>query len=127
MVGSKPPTSAAILLAGCSFSGILVTLQTPDLPSTMPCQNCSRPIPTGETAPIPVTTTRSFDIASNPILLDPHVPNEQDMATRVNQTEKTPILKVRGDVLYSFANGCDLFRVLIRNFHPELFFKRHNQ
>src|SRR5271170_3580283 len=78
MVGSKPPTSAAILLAGCSFSGILVTLQTPDFPSTIPCQKCSRPIPTGETAPIPVTTTRSFDIASNPILIDPSKVNRRN-------------------------------------------------
>src|SRR6058998_2901509 len=55
--GSNPSTSPATL-TGRSSVGNCVIRRTPFRPEVIPFQKSSTPVPTGVTAPMPVTTTR---------------------------------------------------------------------
>src|SRR3954467_1764059 len=100
--GSKPLTSPAMRVANCVASN-LVIVPMPLVPAVSAAQFASVPIPSDDTRPIPVTTTRRVLVMS---LL---------------------FLAVRLDVLHGFLDAGDLFGVLVGNLDAELFFERHHE
>src|SRR3954471_16426386 len=101
--GSKPLTSPAMRVANCEASN-LVMVSTPLRPALIPAQFASVPIPSDDTRPMPVTTTRRLLVMA--LLLG---------------------LGVRFDVLDGFLDACDLLGILVRDFDAELFFERHHE
>src|SRR5215813_1454319 len=100
--GSKPLTSPAIRVANCDASN-LVIVPMPLRPEPSAAQLASVPMPSDDTRPIPVTTTRRVLVMS---LL---------------------FLAVRLDVLHGFLHARDLLGVLVGNLDAELFFERHHE
>src|SRR5882672_1259542 len=101
--GSKPLTSPAIRVANCDASNLVIVL-TPLQPAFSACQLASVPIPSDDTRPMPVTTTRRVLVMS--LLFG---------------------LGVRLDVLDSFLHARDLLGILVRNLDAELFLERHHE
>src|SRR6187551_353715 len=77
---------------------------TPLCPASSPAQVSLVPIPSADTNPMPVTTTRLFK--SPPLFFG---------------------LRVLLDVVDGFLDARDLFGVLVGDFDPELLFERHNE
>src|SRR5215467_7311061 len=101
--GSKPLTSAAILVENCVVSKRDI-FETPLRPSQRPFHVSSVPVPSAVTNPTPVTTTLLFcKIATSQLGL------------------RQVILDVFNGVLYR----CDFLCFFIRNFQPESLFERH--
>src|ERR1700748_900940 len=108
--GSNPLTSPAICVAKAVASD-LVIVPTPLLPAMSPCQFASVPIPSDDTRPMPVTTTRLFTIclrarSSNGLLLG---------------------FRVGVDVFDRLLHARDLLGILIGNLDAELLFEGHDQ
>src|SRR6266851_396878 len=101
--GSKPLTSPAIRVANCDASNLVIVL-TPLQPALSACQLASVPIPSDDTRPMPVTTTRRVLVMS--LLFG---------------------LGVRLDVLDGFLHARDLLGILVRNLDAELFLERHHE
>src|SRR5678815_5903708 len=101
--GSKPFTSAAICAAYAVMSN-LVTRVTPEVPASSACQVASVPMPSDDTSPMPVMTTRLFKPGA--LLLS---------------------LGVCVDVIDRFLDAGDLLGVLVRNLDPELFLEGHHE
>src|SRR6185503_17719813 len=101
--GSNPRTSPAIWVANCEASNFVI-VSTPLRPALSPAQFASVPIPSDDTRPMPVTTTRRVLVI--PLLL---------------------ALGVRFDVLDRFLDASDLLGVLVGNLDPELLLERHHQ
>src|SRR5215203_4094358 len=101
--GSKPFTSAAICAAYPVMSN-LVTRVTPDVPASRACHVASVPMPSDDTSPMPVMTTRLFNL--EPLLLS---------------------LGVCVDVIDRFLDAGDLLGILVRNLDPELLLEGHHE
>src|SRR5216684_3476664 len=101
--GSKPFTSPAIRVANCDASNLVIVLM-PLQPALSACQLASVPIPSDDTRPMPVTTTRRVLVMS--LLFG---------------------LRVRFDVLDRFLHARDLLGILVRNLDAELLFERHHE
>src|SRR3990172_7095461 len=100
--GSKPLTSPAIRAAnGAGSKRVIVRI--PLRPAVRPSKFSSVPIPTGDSRPTPVTTTRL--LKPPPLLL----------------------LGVSFDVLDGFLHPSDLLGVLIRNLDAEFLFEGHDE
>src|SRR5437773_3916862 len=95
--GSNPFTSPAICVANCDASNLVIRL-TPLQPALRACQLASFPIPSDDTRPMPVTTTRRVLIMG--LLFG---------------------LGVRLDVVDRFLHARDLLGVLVRNLDAEFF------
>src|SRR6185436_17612593 len=102
--GSNPLTSAAICAAYPVMSN-LVTRVTPDVPASSARQVSAVPMPSDDTSPMPVMTTRLFTLG--PLLF--------------------LSLGVRVDVVDRFLDAGDLLGVLVRNLDPELFLEGHHE
>src|SRR6516165_12743059 len=106
--GSNPRTSPAIRVANCDASN-LVIVPTPLFPATSAAQFASVPIPSDDTRPMPVTTTRRLLVMSlrRPALLFR--------------------FGVRIDVLDGLFDARNLLGVLVGNLDPELLLECHHQ
>src|ERR1019366_936295 len=140
--GSKPLTSPAMRVANCAASN-LVIVPTPLWPAQSAAQLASVPMPSDDTRPMPVTTTRRLLV----IFLcsrDPAPPRSRCGArrlaffvrtagavdrTRRDRAHSALLLRfgVRLDVLDRFFDAGDLLGVLVGDFDPELFLERHHQ
>src|SRR5438067_1683409 len=101
--GSKPFTSPAMRVANCDASNLVIG-PTPLLPAVNAAQFASVPMPSDDTRPMPVTTTRRVLVMS--LLFG---------------------LGVRLDVLDRFLHAGDLLRILVGNLEPELLLERHHE
>src|SRR3990172_1796662 len=120
--GLKSGTSPAILTGKVEASN-LVIYRMPDLPSVIPFQFFSIPVPRGLIIPTPVTTIRRFIL-----------PFLKKLETRLVSYE--PLVSRRFFkklfccffiyIIYSILDGLYLFSIFIRYFYVEFFFKCHN-
>src|SRR6476660_5451195 len=101
--GSNPFTSPAICVANCDASNLVIRL-TPLQPALRACQLASVPIPSDDTRPMPVTTTRRVLVMS--LLFG---------------------LCVRLDVLDGFLHAGDFLGILVGNLDAELLLERHHE
>src|SRR5256885_7752616 len=110
--GSKPRTSPAILVANCDASNF-VMVWTPLRPASSAFQFSLVPMPSDDTRPMPVTTTRRL----------------LTMLLWAPSGDGTLFLGfgVRVDVLDGFLDARNLLGILVGNLDPELFFERHHQ
>src|SRR2546428_4899940 len=88
--------------------------RTPDRPSIRPAQTASWPMPIGVMPPTPVTATR----------LRIRLPRRRSSA---GGELFLPDFGVALDVLRRFADGPDLFRLLIRDLQGELILQSHHE
>src|SRR5688500_14082804 len=95
----------------------------PDLPSSMPPQLCSLPIPTGVTRPTPVITARRFDMNLWPSSIELRARPVPVADARAGGG----LLGARLDVVDGVAHGLDLLRVLVRDLDLEGLFERQDQ
>src|SRR6185436_2919941 len=100
--GSKPLTSPAMRADHCAASKRVIG-PMPLVPAQSASQVCCVPMPTDETRPTPVTTTR---LLKSPRLL---------------------LLGVALDVLDGFLHAGDLLGVLVWNFDAEFLFEGHDE
>src|SRR5262245_30052234 len=121
--GSKPRTSPAIRVANCEASN-LVIVSMPLWPAVNPVQFASVPMPSEDTNPIPVTTTRRFDIS---VRIRGPFPGQGIRGPTPGGSRSLLALGVRVDVLDRFLHAGDLLGVLVRDLDPELFLERHNE
>src|SRR5262245_45865156 len=113
--GSNPRTSPAMRVANCDASNFVI-VSIPLRPAVSAVQLASVPMPSDDTRPIPVTTTRRLFV----MLYPPVAPGR---ATR-------PLLlrlRVRFDVLDGFLHTRNLLGVLVGDFDPELLLERHHE
>src|SRR5262245_17520887 len=101
--GSNPFTSPAICVANCDASNFVIRL-TPLQPPLRACQLASVPIPSDDTRPMPVTTTR----------------RELVMCLFFG-------LGVRLDVVDRFLHARDLLGILVGNLDAEFLLERHDE
>src|SRR3954463_7644445 len=101
--GSKCCTSPAIRAEYCDASKRVIG-PMPLLPASMASQFACVPMPSGDTSPTPVTTTRLL-----------------------NQPPELLLLAVGLDVLDGLLDARDLLGVLVRDLDPELFLERHHE
>src|SRR3954451_9491297 len=99
--GSKCCTSPAIRAEYCDASKRVIG-PMPLLPARRASQFACVPMPSGDTSPTPVTTTR---LLNRPLLL----------------------FAVRLDVLDGFLDARDLLRVLVGDLDPELLLEGHHE
>src|SRR5260221_10467077 len=107
--GSKLLTSLAICVANSDASN-LVIVPTPLVPALSAAQLISVPMPSDDTRPMPVMTTRRL----------------LTMLLRAPQVLLLA-LGVRLDVLDGFLDARDLLGVLVGNLDPELLFECHDE
>src|SRR5436190_9462359 len=104
--GSKPRTSAAICAAKSATSNF-VTRPTPLVPASSAFHVAPVPMPTADTRPMPVMTTR--------------------LSKRALPVGRLLLrLRVRLDVVDGFLDAGDLFGRFVRDLDPELLFERHD-
>src|SRR5438128_9175682 len=103
--GSKPFTSPAIRVENCDASNFVMA-DTPLWPASSACQFTSVPIPSDDTRPMPVTTTRLFTMFPMGLFLP---------------------FGVGLDVLDCFLHAGDLLGIFVGNLDAELFFERHHE
>src|SRR5258705_4688096 len=101
--GSKFFTSPAMRVANWVVSNLVIGAM-PLWPALIPAQFASVPIPSDDTSPMPVTTTRRLLVMS--LLLG---------------------LGVRLDIFDGFLHASNLLGILVRNFDAELFLERHHE
>src|SRR5436309_5424952 len=121
--GSKPFTSPAIRVENCDASNFVMA-DTPLWPAHSACQFTSVPIPSDDTRPMPVTTTRLFGI-----LFSSSEPAEGSRPRADPCAGRGLFLRlgVRLDVLDGFLHARDLLGVLVGDLDAELLFERHHQ
>src|SRR3954463_5207324 len=121
--GSNPRTSPAICVANCVASNLVIA-PMPLLPLMSAFQFASVPIPSDDTRPMPVTTTRRLLT----ILLCEVPAVGRWVAFPVTVPRRLLLgLGVRVDVLDRFLDARDLLGVLVGNLDPELLLERHDQ
>src|SRR5688500_17165618 len=107
----------------------------PHCPWIMACQDLSTPVPRAVTSPVPVTTTRRFDIRiSNGMKANSH-PLWRDSRRKVSVVDQSKRqraarllgLLVRVDVVDGVAHGLDVLRLFVGDLDLELLFHRHHQ
>src|SRR5512142_948864 len=143
-VGSKSFTSPAIRVGNVEASKSVIG-PTPLLPATSALQDSSTPMPTGETSPIPVTTTRRllmrtprdeddgsgvlrrirFGGQARPTASPPGRLARRDPRTRGPGARR--LLLVGGDVVHRVLDGLDVLRLLVRDLDLELLLHRHHE
>src|SRR6266550_506585 len=88
---------------------------TPFVPASTAAHVSWVPIPSADTSPMPVTTTRLFTIPPGPL----------------SRSTSYALLffgfRVRLDVVDAFLDAGDLLGVLVRNLDPELLLERHHE
>src|SRR3990172_2142937 len=118
--GSKPFTSAAIWQSIPAGSNLVIR-PAPDTPPLRAAQKASIPMPMGETAPSPVTTTRRFTPV--PLSGTPRARPSRACGGGERRAALRPVL----DVLDRGSDGQDLFRLLIGDLQAELLLQGHHQ
>src|SRR5690242_1061328 len=102
----------------------------PLLPATMPRQASSTPVPTGQTIPSPVTTTRRLDMlltsCSFPSLRESFARPGPRRAGRRDRPP-TRLLLVRVDVVDRVLDGLDVLGLLVGDLDLELLLHRHDE
>src|SRR5262245_19630257 len=121
--GSKPRTSPAMRVANCEASN-LVIVSMPLRPAVNAVQFASVPMPSDDTNPIPVTTTRRFDLSFR---IRGSCPGPGIRGPFPGGSRSLLALGMRIDVLDRFLHAGDLLGVLVGNLDPELFLKRHDE
>src|SRR2546426_20671 len=111
--GSKPLTSPAMRVANSDASN-LVIVPMPLRAAQSASQFASVPIPSDDTRPMPVTTTRLFTML---VFCPGSVPERRLLLG----------FRVRVDVLDCFLDSGDLLGILVGNLDPELFLERHHE
>src|SRR6478609_9683711 len=100
----------------------------PERAARMFDQVSTRPMPTGETMPIPVMTTRRLDMAwvksSEVQALTASAGNRAGCA---HPARSDLLLDVGSDVIDRLLHGGDLLRVLVGNLRLEFLLERHHQ
>src|SRR3954468_17005924 len=112
--GSKPWTSPAIRVANRAASNLVIA-RTPLCPARSAVQLSSVPIPSDDTRPMPVTTTRRL---LTMLLCGSSLGRPGSLLLR---------LGVGFDVLDRFFHARDLLGVLVGNFNPEFLFESHHE
>src|SRR5712692_2782997 len=118
--GSKPMTSPAMRGANCDASN-LVIVRTPLWPAHSARQFASVPMPSDDTRPMPVTTTRRLLVMINLLA---------EQARPLHPEQARPLLLRFGvglDVLDRFLHARAVLRILVRDLDPELLLERHHQ
>src|SRR4029453_3962236 len=103
--GSNPLTSPAICELNSAASKCVIG-PMPLRPAHSPSQFASVPMPSGDTRPTPVTTTRLL---------------------KAPPSDWSLLFAVRFDVLDRFLDARDLLRVLVWNLDAELLLEGHHQ
>src|SRR5262245_56129151 len=109
--GSKPLTSPAKRVANADASNRVMG-PMPLTPPQRASQLAWIPMPTGDTRPRPVTTTRLLNIPPS---------------LRPSWATPSLLLGVRLDVVDRLLDARDLLGVLVRNLDPELLLERHHE
>src|SRR5689334_847391 len=120
---SKPTTSPAKRVANGVASMRVMGLM-PLLPARMAAQAVAMSLPTGETIPSPVTTTRRLDTLSS--LLSRNDAGVGHSLTPPSMERISGLAAIR-DVADCLAHGGDLLGIFVRDFDLEFFFERHHQ
>src|SRR5215469_5824635 len=102
----------------------------PERPARIVSQASERPMPTGDTMPIPVTATRRLGIVSRV-----WANREAHLNLRRELWQRKPgsgpanglLLQMRIDVIDGLLDGRDLLRPFVGNLRFELLFQRHHQ
>src|SRR5690606_15646674 len=111
--GSEPRSPPAICVAKFETPR-RVMRPIPLRPARSASQFAPVPMPTEDTSPIPVTTTRLFNLPPRPL---------RRQAARLLSL----LLAVRLDVLHRFPDARDLLGVLVRDLDAELLLERHHE
>src|SRR5678816_4624223 len=119
---SKPTTSPAKRVANGVASMRVIGL-IPLLPARIEAHAVATSLPTGETIPSPVTTTRRLDTLSSLSRNDAGVGH----GLTPPSMERISGLAAIRDVADCLAHGGDLLGVFVRDLDLELFFERHHQ
>src|SRR6266540_362809 len=131
---SNPFTSPAMRVGYVEASNSVIG-PIPLLPATSADQDSSTPIPTGETSPRPVTTTRRLLIGS-PLrgtdIRGGEAPRPRPRTARATRPRtRGPgalrLLLVGRDVRHRVLDGLDVLRLLVRDLDLELLLHRHHE
>src|SRR5690349_10726961 len=135
-VGSKSFTSPAMRVANALASKRVIG-PMPLTPPTTFFQAVSMSLPTGDTMPRPVTTTRrllmlcSTAAAARRIQTAVSRPQKRELRPRAQSRHGKPVRRsgvdVRLDVVDRALHGRDLLGFLVRDLALELFFERHHE
>src|SRR5215208_7201816 len=120
--GSKAFTSAAKRVEKADASNRVIG-PMPLRPARSDSQVASVPMPTDDTRPIPVTTTRLLNLPPPCVA----APTARNAPARLPQRRLLLVLGVRLDVLDGFLHARDLLGILIGDLDAELLFERHDQ
>src|SRR5215831_5213145 len=125
---SKSFTSPAIC-DGKWLASKRVMRVIPDRPARMLSHDCATPMPTGETMPSPVTTTRRLDMDG---VASGRTGRAGSLSERRRRAARSPgpaelLLLVRVDVLDRLLHGRDLLGFFVRDLGLELLFERHDE
>src|SRR5215218_4675693 len=120
--GSKAFTSAAKRVEKAAASNRVIG-PMPLRPARSDSQVASVPMPTDDTRPIPVTTTRLLNLPPPRVAAR----SARNAPARLPQRRLLLVLGVRLDVLDGFLHARDLLGVLVGDLNPELFLERHHE
>src|SRR5262245_31769038 len=115
--GSKPFTSAAICVANAPTSNLVIRV-TPLVPAASADQFALVPMPSDDTSPMPVMTTRLLNIPPHP---------RRRPARAGGPGMLRLALGVPLDVVDGFLDPGDLLGILVWDLNAELFLERHDQ
>src|SRR3954469_12013334 len=100
---------------------------TPLVPARTPAQVSLVPMPSADTSPMPVTTTRLLKLnASGVAMFDLQSAMSTGIANRKSKMSFLA-LRVRLDVVDGFLDAGDLLGVLVRDLDPELLLEGHHE
>src|SRR5215207_4006338 len=120
--GSKAFTSAAKRVENAAASNRVIG-PMPLRPARSDAQVASVPMPTEDTSPMPVTTTRLLNLPPPRTAAR----TARNAPVRLPQRRLLLVLGVRLDVLDGFLHARDLLGVLVGDLDPEFLFERHHQ
>src|SRR3954469_25179044 len=120
--GSKSFTSAAKRVENADASNRVIG-PMPLRPARSDSQVASVPMPTEDTSPMPVTTTRLLNLPPPRVTAR----TARNAPARLPQRRLLLVLGVRLDVLDGFLDARDLLGVLVRDLDPELLLERHHE
>src|SRR5918993_2371766 len=121
-VTSKSRTSPAMRVVTLDASKCVIG-PMPERPLTMPSQVLARSLPSGETMPIPVTTTRRMRCSRS----SPNARGRIRGPVFCTVPADTSGLDVRLDVIDGLLHRGDLLGLFVRDLALEFFFERHDQ
>src|SRR6476620_700165 len=120
--GSKAFTSAAKRVENAAASNRVIG-PMPLRPARSDSHVASVPMPTEDTSPMPVTTTRLLNLPPPRVTAR----TARNAPARLPQRRLLLVLGVGLDVLDGFFHARDLLGVLVGDLDPELLFERHHQ